>query len=108
MAEKLKENDGAYWKGLSTLITFLVEKKYEERILPRSGGSKSELKLFDFIKNIRQAKTFKKIKKSKVRQVKIDGKSIVLDKESGLEILEEVLYKLVPKEKDPHIILSPK
>ena len=58
--------------------------------------------LFDFIKNIRQTKTFKKIeKKSKVKKVKIDGKSIVLDKESGLEILEEVLYKLVPKEKDP-------
>ena len=100
MADTLAENDGAFWKGLSVLVSFLLEKNYEERILPRSNGGKSELKLFDFIKNIRNGKTFSKFKPSKVKKVKIDGKMVRLDKATSMEILEEVIYKLVPRETD--------
>ena len=101
MADKLKENDGAFWKGMSLLVTFLLEKEYEQRALPRSSGGKSEVKLFDYIKNIRKGNTFIKFKPSKVKKLKIGGEMVRLDKQTSMEILEEVLYKLVPKEKDP-------
>ena len=50
MADKLRENDGAFWKGMSLLVTFLLEKEHDARVLPRSNGDKSEVKLFDYIK----------------------------------------------------------
>jgi hypothetical protein len=100
MAEKLKENEGAFWKGLDGLVSFLLEKEHEARVLPRSNGDKSEVKLFDYIKNIRKGNTFVKFKPSKVKKAKIDGKMVRLDRPTSMEILEEVLYKLVPKEQD--------
>ena len=92
MVDKIKENDGAFWKGLDGLVSFLLEKEHDARVLPRSNGDKSEVKLFDFIKNIRRGKTFVNIKPSKAKKVKVDGKMVRLDKATSREILEDVLY----------------
>ena len=51
MAEKLKENEGAFWKNIRSLIMFLTEKEFNKRMLPKSSNGKEELKHFDFIKN---------------------------------------------------------
>ncbi len=100
MAEKLKENEGAFWKGIRNLIAFLTEKEFNMRMLPKSGKGKEELKLFDFIKNIRKGETYKKFKPSKLKGIKIGDKIVRLNKKTSKEIVEEVIYKLVPKEQD--------